>query len=939
MANILLYDNFCRIEDESDVEFLQELDKELSFFVQGAEHTRAFKGYIGRGGKFIKWDGRKRLLSNRLEFGPGLLDRVKKIYGVAEKECNIVDRRAPSSKGKPIKIKSKLKKIKKEPYPYQVDAVEEILKHQRGIIRVATGGGKCSSIDSLHITEYGILDYSELLGDIKLKPQEAYKMEHKLATPLTKDKTDSSSMIYYDGYGDSYKITNNYGYELTATPNHKIQIINNNGDMVWRQCSELKINDYTVVCPDTNLFGKNEMPLNEAYWYGLLIGDGSFVSDNIITLTNMDDHIIKFAENYATDNSLKLYNKKTKSKAHDLKIYNKKYRSELRDLGFDYCKSINKSLPVSLRKLSKKPLSRVIRGIYETDGWVQDDKNKPLICVGLSSKKLIDQLHLILLNFGIVSSRRVKKTTHEDSHILTIYREFIPKFIEEIGFDPEGHKYKKIMNIMSSLDIATNGNSNVVPNQNIKLLKILNIIKRIYKNNSEFFKDAPYNYQTVRSWSGKAWRNPNRQSLLKVLIWTKDKLSKNNSDTAKEGVKLIDSMLLLCEDNLFFSPIKNITKTKSENYDFVVPNTHSFVSQGFVNHNTLIAGLITASLGKKTIIYVIGKDLLYQIHGLFSSLFGKVGIIGDGKCEIHDINVATIWTIGQAIGLKVKRSQEELDGEKKISKKKYNEILDLMNEARVHIFDECHLAACDTIQEIAKHIKPEHMYGMSASPWRDDGGDLLIESILGDTVVNISASYLIERDYLVQPIIKFVPVPPLDGLPKQYQSIYKKYVVDNEERNELVAKGAESLVNLGYQTLVLYNSLEHGNTLFEKISSRVPCAILSGKDSSEERDAVKEQLERGEIKCIVASRIFDIGVDLPSLSGLIIASSGKSSVRALQRIGRVIRKYPGKKQSAIIDFYDQAKFLDKHSLARRRIYKSEERFDVRWPQQKRKSAK
>lgn len=493
-----MYDNFCRIEDEPDVEFLRELDKELSFFVQGAEHTRAFKGYVGRGGKFFKWDGRKHLLSNKLEFGPGLLTRVKNIYDISEKEYEVVDNTSHSSKASIIDIKKKLKKIKKEPYPYQIEARDEILKYQRGIIRLATGGGK-----------------------------------------------------------------------------------------------------------------------------------------------------------------------------------------------------------------------------------------------------------------------------------------------------------------------------------------------------------------------------------------------------------------------------------------------------------TIVAALMTAELGKKTIIYVIGKDLLYQIHELFSSLFGEVGIIGDSKCEIKDINIATIWTIGQALGLKVKRSQDEIDGEKKLSKNKHKEIRDLMHETRVHIFDECHLASCNTIQEIAKSIKPEHIYGMSASPWRDDNSDLLIESILGHTVVNISASYLIDRDYLVQPIIKFLPVPQLkEDIPNQYMTIYRKYVVENEQRNDMVVRGAERLVEQGYKTLVLYNSLDHGDMLFEKISSRLPCALLSGKDSSDDRNEVKDKLENGGLDCIIASRIFDIGVDLPCLSGLVVASSGKSSVRALQRIGRVLRKYPNKKQAAVIDFKDQAKFLDKHSLARRKIYKSEERFDVRWPKQKReKSAK
>lgn len=345
---------------------------------------------------------------------------------------------------------------------------------------------------------------------------------------------------------------------------------------------------------------------------------------------------------------------------------------------------------------------------------------------------------------------------------------------------------------------------------------------------------------------------------------------------------------------------------------------------------SITMALMTAALNKSTIIYVIGKDLLYQLHDLFKSLFDiPIGIIGDGLCSIGEINIASIWTVGQAIGLKSQIAFDS-DDEKKIDPSKYSQILKLMKDAKVHVFDECHVAACDTIQGINDFIEPEHIYGMSASPWRDDGADLLIECVLGQKIVDVPASLLIEKGFLVKPIIKFVPVPEMKGK-KPYQTIYKNYIVENEKRNALVVKAAQKLVEQGYQTLVLYNSLNHGNELFRLISEAgVPAAILSGKDSLEIRNNVKKDLESGKIKCIVASRIFDIGVDLPTLSGLVIASSGKSSVRALQRIGRVIRKAPGKKFAAIIDFIDQAKFLIDHSEARYKIYKSEPQFEVHY---------
>lgn len=349
---------------------------------------------------------------------------------------------------------------------------------------------------------------------------------------------------------------------------------------------------------------------------------------------------------------------------------------------------------------------------------------------------------------------------------------------------------------------------------------------------------------------------------------------------------------------------------------------------------TIIAALMTAYFGKTTCLYVVGKDLLHQMHGFLSKVFDEdIGIVGDGLCEIKDINVVSVWTVGQSVGMKKSEIiADSSDGEKGVDPNKYLDIQTMMKNCKVHIFDECHLAACDTIQNISRYISPEHIYGMSASPWRDDGSDLLIESIFGHKIVEVPASYLIENGYLVKPLIQFRKVPKLkEKLPNSYPTVYKKYITDNIERNNLVVRGAQELVQKGYPTLVLYQRVSHGKALFKQLSDHMSCMLLSGKDSSKQREEVKNKLESGEIDCIVASTIFDIGVDLPTLSGLVIAGGGKSSVRALQRIGRVIRKHPGKQHAAIIDFLDQARFLKSHSTARYQVYASERGFDVQWP--------
>ena len=390
-----------------------------------------------------------------------------------------------------------------------------------------------------------------------------------------------------------------------------------------------------------------------------------------------------------------------------------------------------------------------------------------------------------------------------------------------------------------------------------------------------------------------------------------------------------------------FSILDNLRAQGKEPYPYqteilgvIDNNDRGIIKVATGGGKSLIAALITAHLGKKTVIYVIGKDLLHQFHKFFSECFDQeIGIIGDGQCQIHDINIASIWTVGQAIGMNKKNILlDSEDEEEKVGTDKYASIIKMMKDSKVHLIDECHMSACETIQQIFKFSTPEHLYGLSGTPFRDDGADLLIEAVLGKYLVNISASYLIARGYLVQPIIRFQVVPKYPyELERVYPSIYKTYVTENDVRNGLVLKTAKSLIDKGYQTLVLFSSLKHGKILHRLFSQHMKCAILDGSNDKEERQQVKQDLMDRKIDCILASRIYDLGVDVPSLSGLVLACGGKSSVRALQRIGRVIRKYPGKKFAAVIDFLDQAPYLDNHSRARFRIYQSEEGFNTAWP--------
>lgn len=371
---------------------------------------------------------------------------------------------------------------------------------------------------------------------------------------------------------------------------------------------------------------------------------------------------------------------------------------------------------------------------------------------------------------------------------------------------------------------------------------------------------------------------------------------------------------------------------QTEAVEIVFKEKRGIIRAATGSGKTLILALITAKFNKPTNIYVIGLDLLKQFYDFFSQAFDEpIGIVGGGVCKIERINIVSLWTAGRALDISDKDMfiLDESVGKEDFNATDKHKIINMLSGAKIHLFDEAHLASCRTFQELYKNIDPEVMIGASGTPSRDDGADMLLTGVLGDKIVDISASRLIDAGVLVPPTIKFVNVPSIYTTGSTYQEIYKQYVVESPVRNNLIVENTKKLVEKGYKTLVLFKNIRHGEILFELMQEAgVRCEMLSGKDTLKRRTAVKEMLDNGEIDVLLASTILDIGFDAPAISGLVLCGSGKSSVRALQRIGRVIRCFPGKKRAAVIDFYDQARYLKEHSKTRYRIYKSEAGFNV-----------
>jgi len=251
------------------------------------------------------------------------------------------------------------------------------------------------------------------------------------------------------------------------------------------------------------------------------------------------------------------------------------------------------------------------------------------------------------------------------------------------------------------------------------------------------------------------------------------------------------------------------------------------------------------------------------------------------------------------------------------------------NDVLVH---NCQYWASETCQTIADYsVAARYRYAFSATPYRDKNDDILISSCFGKDVAgaNISASDLIKSGYLVKPNIYFVDIPGHnEGY--TYQTIYKKYIVENKFRNEKITKVARSMMDAGNVVLILVRQIAHGKMLESMLPDSV---FLYSKHSGKKRKQHLDLMRTGAPSITLSSSIFDEGINCKALNTLILAGSGKSPTRALQRIGRTLRPFTyddGRKKefSIVVDFTDNYKYLLNHSRARKKMYRTEPEFSI-----------
>jgi superfamily II DNA or RNA helicase len=379
-----------------------------------------------------------------------------------------------------------------------------------------------------------------------------------------------------------------------------------------------------------------------------------------------------------------------------------------------------------------------------------------------------------------------------------------------------------------------------------------------------------------------------------------------------------------------------------EYQDFTVQKAMD-MTRGILNIGTgggktmIVAQLIGALKVKPFIFYTLTKDLLYQAKDVLTECLNcDIGQIGDGTVDIKDVNVCTKDAIIYALHKNDKSfdiknykfdSCDIWDESGIFGQTDCDKIVNLVKNCRGVFVDEVHHASSVTIQDVMMASENAYWrYGGTATYAREDGEELIIQGLFGKKIVDISLSYLIKHGWLVPATVFFVPITFKNMPYRAYPQIYSHCVINNDEVNQSVAENVKYLESLGKSSLILVSKIAHGKNIAKYLEGAL---FLTGKDSSKKRNAAIAAMKNGKSKVLIATTLADEGLDIRNLDVVHMVGAGASVTRVPQRIGRVVRKSPGKRYGIAIYYHYCVEYLYQQGLKAKRLISQESRINIK----------
>lgn len=398
--------------------------------------------------------------------------------------------------------------------------------------RMWASGYSCVTAETLLTTETGLIR----MGSLPKGKERWQDIDIKVRTD---EDIQSADKVYLSGVSNVRKITTDLGLELTGTPNHRVRVINPNGDYVWQYFANITPGEYVVIrlgeLPEKQKINK------ELYLVGLIFCRAQRVGNEIHT---------KFNSQLQTKEFISLCNEFFGEKGY---VINKRQLKINSEKGFELVRKYGIQLTTKLedRYISDEILALGRDKYYHVIAGIIDSQSASGKRIGaiFDSKQLVHDVQNILFDFGFPISISI---TASNQHRMIIVD-------SDLGNSFGDHFYS------TRYDLRLCAESGQSYNTDHPILVFLfeqecNTLIRENPNDEEISKCGSYG-----------------------------RIRYNDIDSfLKYEVGDINSWLV--KNKLFVDRVIKIEEDVKETFDIQVPNKNCYVSNSLVSHNTLQHG-------------------------------------------------------------------------------------------------------------------------------------------------------------------------------------------------------------------------------------------------------------------------------------------------------------------------------------------------------------
>jgi len=256
---------------------------------------------------------------------------------------------------------------------------------------------------------------------------------------------------------------------------------------------------------------------------------------------------------------------------------------------------------------------------------------------------------------------------------------------------------------------------------------------------------------------------------------------------------------------------------------------------------------------------------------------------------------------------------------------KGDDINPIIGQYGMVIMDECHHGAAQTVEDVIGSAKAKYVYGLTATPKREDGLEKKVFMQFGPIRFRYTAKERAEKqgiDHFVYP--RFTRLVSASDLKVTEAN---RAVIECDSRNEQIIADVEKCVQNGRTPLVLTKYKEHADLLYQRLQGKADhIYLLQGGGSRKAKDEMRLQMrsvpDEESVILVAIDKYIGEGFNYPRLDTMMLTMPAAAEGNIEQFAGRLHRDYETKTEVIIYDYVDShIRVLEKMYHKRLRTYK------------------